>query len=190
MNCDSLLFKRQLLANLHYIQESIASIVRVSFFTRSQVERLQFLLQRLLQATTMSSNSSPIELGHFITAIKDISQENIESVKSQLRNSITKLVETNQELQVEIEGSKKKLQQLKPEESHDDLRDDILLFQESIDENEKVITDQQLRVAALLEELVARNLITEEAKRSELQEIMKISQQGEGKEEEKEGVYL
>jgi len=79
---------------------------------------------------------------------------------------------------------------LKPEESHDDLRDDILLFQESIDENEKVITDQQLRVAALLEELVARNLITEEAKRSELQEIMKISQQGEGKEGEKEGVYL
>ena len=59
----------------------------------------------------MSSNSSPIELGHFIKAIKEISQENIESVKSQLRNSITKLVETNQELQVEIEGSKKKLQQ-------------------------------------------------------------------------------
>ena len=69
------------------------------------------------------------------------------------------------------------------------MRDDILLFQESIDENEKVITDQQLRVAALLEELVARNLITEEAKRSEMQDIMKISQ-GEGKDEEKEGIYL
>lgn len=135
----------------------------------------------------MSSTTSPIQLNHFVAAIKEISEENIQSVKAQLRNSISKLVATNQELQDEIEASKKKIQQLKAEESHDDLRDDILLFQESIGENKKVITDQQLRIAALLEELVARNLISEETKRSELQEIVKIV---DDKEDDEEGVYL
>lgn len=110
----------------------------------------------------MSLESAPIELNKFKDAIMEISVENCQLVKSQLQNSIEKLLETNDELNEEIDQVRTKIQNLKPEDSHDELRDDMLLYLESVDENNQVIVDQKLRIFAINEQLVSRGVATQQ----------------------------
>lgn len=104
----------------------------------------------------MSEQTKPIELSQFIMAIKDISTENCQSVKSNLENSISKLLETNGILNQEIEQVTNAIQNLTPEQSHEDLKNDLLLYLESVDENNQVITNQKSRIFAINDELIER----------------------------------
>ena len=104
----------------------------------------------------MSEQTKPIELSQFIRAIKDISTENCQSVKSNLENSISKLLETNGILNQEIEQVTNAIQNLTPEQSHEDLKNDLLLYLESVDENNQVITNQKSRIFAINDELIER----------------------------------
>jgi membrane-associated HD superfamily phosphohydrolase len=104
----------------------------------------------------MSEQTKPIELSQFITAIKDISTENCQSVKSNLQNSISKLLETNGILNQEINQVTNTIQNLTPEQSHQDLKNDLLLYLESVDENNQVISNQKFRIFAINDELIER----------------------------------
>lgn len=106
----------------------------------------------------MSSNSKPIRIEEFILAIKDLSDENLKSILSQLDNSITKLVESNETLAEEIETTKEAVSQLKADESHEELKQDLILYTETIEENNEVITNQKERVTELNKELERRGL--------------------------------
>ncbi|CAH2353892.1 translation machinery-associated protein 17 [[Candida] railenensis] len=106
----------------------------------------------------MSSNSKPIQIEEFILAIKDLSDENLKSILSQLDNSISKLVESNETLAQEIETTKEAVSQLKPEESHEELKQDLVLYTETIEENNEVIANQKERVTQLNIELGRRGL--------------------------------
>ncbi|CAK7903476.1 translation machinery-associated protein 17 [[Candida] anglica] len=109
----------------------------------------------------MSSTTTPIAIDDFVLAIKDLSDENITSVKSQLLNSISKLTESNELLETEISTTKEAIAQLNPDQSHQSLAEDLELYQESIEENKIVITSQRERVTALDAELTSRGLLSQ-----------------------------
>lgn len=111
--------------------------------------------------------SKPINLKEFKTAITDVSDQEIESVKAGLLNSIDRLLDTNLELANEITKVRSKLTQLKPEEGHDDLRDDLLLFMDTIKENNHVVVEQVDRVKAANSEMVARGTMMNTTKSSQ-----------------------
>ncbi|CAK7901119.1 translation machinery-associated protein 17 [[Candida] anglica] len=109
----------------------------------------------------MSSTTTPIAIDDFVLAIKDLSDENITSVKSQLLNSISKLTESNELLETEISTTKEAIAQLNPDQSHQSLAEDLELYQESIEENKIVITSQRERVTALDAEMTSRGLLSQ-----------------------------
>lgn len=86
--------------------------------------------------------SKPIELTDFVEAIKDLSDENLQSVKSQLENLLAKLKETNQILEQETENAEN--------------NQDKAFYKETIKENEQVIESQNQRLASLTNELKKR----------------------------------
>lgn len=122
---------------------------------------LNFILHRFLSHYYMSSTTTPIAIDDFVLAIKDLSDENITSVKSQLLNSILKLTESNELLETEISTTKEAIAQLNPDQSHQSLAEDLELYQESIEENKIVITSQRERVTALDAEMTSRGLLSQ-----------------------------
>lgn len=136
-----------------------------------------------LSATTlsMSDETKPITVEEFTTAIADISDQQIELVKAQLLNSIDRLLETNLELSHEVKGVKDKLRALKPDDAHDELRDDLLLFLETIRENNGVIDDQVKRVKVANAEMVKRGTMapssqqTQESKLDDRVSLLKLA---------------
>lgn len=107
----------------------------------------------------MSATTKPIEIETFIEALKDSPDAQVHSIKDQLTNSIEKLAHTNSIFDDEINKIKVKLSQLDENESHDELRDDYLLYDESRIENSIVIKNQLQRVEVCIDELQVRGLI-------------------------------
>lgn len=110
----------------------------------------------------MSSSAKPIDINDFKEAIADLSDSNLFSLKVQLENSISKLEETNLILEQEISTVKENLKKETNQEKLDDLQGDLTLFQESIEENVPVISNQRERINTLNIELTKRGLINEE----------------------------
>lgn len=111
----------------------------------------------------MSAETKPININEFQIAIKDLSDENLHSIKNQLINSISKLEDTDDILENEIISTKGEISNLKESESHDQLKNDLDLYSESIEENTIVIENQNQRLVALNEELKRRGLVTLES---------------------------
>lgn len=112
----------------------------------------------------MSAETKPININEFQIAIKDLSDENLHSIKNQLINSISKLKDTDDILENEIIYTKEEISNLKERESHDQLKNDLDLYSESIEENKIVIENQNQRLVALNEELKRRGLALESGK--------------------------
>lgn len=110
----------------------------------------------------MSSSSKPIDINDFKEAIADLGDSNLFSLKVQLENSISKLEETNLILEQEISTVKENLKKETNQGKLDDLKGDLTLFQESIEENMPVISNQRERIHTLNIELTKRGLINEE----------------------------
>lgn len=111
----------------------------------------------------MSAETKPININDFQIAIKDLSDENLHSIKNQLINSVSKLKDTNNILENEIISTKEKISILETNESHSQLKSDLELYSESIEENKIVIENQNQRLVALDEELKRRGLVTLES---------------------------
>lgn len=105
------------------------------FFARINEDSISEVLY-----STMSS--LPITLCDFKNALKDLSDEHLLSVLSQLQLSLKKLQETNDELSKEIESTTD--------------AGDLKLFEETIEENKVVIENQQKRLTTLESELKIR----------------------------------
>lgn len=90
----------------------------------------------------MSSQSRPISIEDFRLALEDLTNENIESVLLQLKNSIRKLKETNDILEGEIKA------EVDPESRE--------LYESTIVENVQVLESQEARVLAIGDELKRR----------------------------------
>lgn len=99
-------------------------------------------------------NSEPISHEEFLLAIRDLSDENLSSLKTQLTKLVRQLVSTNAELECESTSSSA-------------TSDDITLYRECIQENNKVIYDQTRRALALLDTLHDRGVLSESAKEVE-----------------------
>lgn len=110
----------------------------------------------------MSSSAKPIDINDFKEAIADLGDSNLFSLKVQLENSISKLEETNLILEQEISTVKENLKKETNQGKLDDLKGDLTLFQESIEENMPVISNQRERIHTLNIELTKRGLINEE----------------------------
>lgn len=95
-------------------------------------------------------NSEPITHEDFLLAISDLSDENIQSLKSQLTKSISQLVSTNSELEREASSPSATIE-------------DINLYRECVQENNKVIYDQTRRALSLLDALHERGVLSEGA---------------------------
>jgi hypothetical protein len=157
---------REPTAEPQYLQHNLLKTVLSSFcnvfdqnFSTLRISRaITVSLLNRRQNQIMSLASAPIELNKFKDAILEISVENCQLVKFQLQNSIQRLLETNDELNDEIDQVRNKIQNLKPQDSHDELRDDLLLYLESVDENNHVIVNQKLRIFAINDELVRRGI--------------------------------
>ncbi|GME99694.1 unnamed protein product [[Candida] boidinii] len=109
----------------------------------------------------MSDLIKPIEISEFILAIRDLSDEQVSKLKSQLNNSLSKLEESNNFLQesiVEPNSDNKDVKQNKQEQ------DDNLLFKQCIDENLKVIENQNIRLNEINKLLSIRGLNNDESK--------------------------
>lgn len=109
----------------------------------------------------MSDLIKPIEISEFILAIRDLSDEQVSKLKSQLNNSLSKLEESNNFLQesiVEPNNDNKDEKQNKQEQ------DDNLLFKQCIDENLKVIENQKIRLNEINKLLSIRGLNNDENK--------------------------
>lgn len=120
----------------------------------------------------MSAETRPININEFQLAIKDLSDDNLMSVKDQLMNSVSKLLDTNSILETEIVSTKEQIANLKESDSHQELKDELQLYTESIEENQIVIRNQRERLRALNEELNKRgldqeNLVNEEKDKDE-----------------------
>lgn len=96
----------------------------------------------------MSSESKPIQLSEFVIAIRDLSDENLLSLQSQLTTSTIKLQETNGILEEEIRNTSD--------------QEELSLYSETIQENKTVLLSQQRRLDALGEELASRGLTLKE----------------------------
>ncbi|KAK6465658.1 hypothetical protein DFJ63DRAFT_28032 [Scheffersomyces coipomensis] len=107
-------------------------------------------------------SSEPIKLDQFILAIKDLQQSNLESLKKQLINSLTKLIQTNNELYQETTSMKHQLSLNDTNEL--ELKDLSTLYTETIDDNKIVIKEQKSRIKAIHDELVNRGTISYEDK--------------------------
>ena len=100
----------------------------------------------------MATDSKPITLDDFKQAIEELPDDTLVSVKSQLEVSISKLKETNSELQHEIEKN--------PES-----KDDIELYKGIIVENEQVAANQKGRIELIVKTLKDRGLGPKESKK-------------------------
>lgn len=87
--------------------------------------------------------SEPIDPGTFQRAIAELADDNLVLLKEQLTNLLSKLSDTNKELEAEIDGAT-------PE--------DAQLYTDTIAENKEVIERQKHRMEILVEELQARGL--------------------------------
>lgn len=107
-------------------------------------------------------NSEPISHQEFLLAISDLSDENLQSLKTQLTKSINQLVSTNAELNREMS-------------SPSATTEDINLYRECIQENHKVIYDQTRRALSLVDELHGRGVLSEGAKEMESKVITALA---------------
>lgn len=92
----------------------------------------------------MSSESKPINISDFQKAVEELPDDTLTSIKSQLENSISKLISTNLQLKEEISSLKS--------------QQDIDLYNEVIIENTDVIRNQQQRIEHINDELQKRGL--------------------------------
>lgn len=93
----------------------------------------------------MSEASQPVTVAEFVTAIRELLDENLASLQTQLRTSLEKLRATNAYLEDALA------------EPADD--DDAALYRETIAENKTVIHNQSLKLEVLDAELRARGLL-------------------------------
>lgn len=144
----------------------------------------------------MSSEIHTLTLEEFKNAIKDISQFELETKKQEQKHFIFKLIETNNELLDEINKIKSKKDNARFEE-----KEDMVFFQETILENKNYLLEQIARVESINAELVNRNLISEQEKKNDIDNLFKdinskdIEANKQSEEEtkpieESEGVYL
>lgn len=111
----------------------------------------------------MSSTQFPtLTLEEFKTAIQDISQFELESKKNQQKHFIFKLIDTNNELWQEINNIKQ-LQDLSSFEN----KENLILYQETLWENKHSLLEQIARIESINDELIRRNLISEQDKLQE-----------------------
>lgn len=96
----------------------------------------------------MSSESKPISVAEFEIAIKELTDDTIVGVQTSLETSLTKLHQTNQYLQDELSQS--------IDES------DRQLYEETVQENNGVISSQELKLDIVQQELRVRGLIPTE----------------------------
>lgn len=97
-----------------------------------------------IECEIANSMSQPILLLEFVTAIRDLSDENLQSLQKQLTTSVQKLGETNEMLSDEIKTTTD--------------ASDLKIYKETINENKEVIANQQERLSALEQELTSRGL--------------------------------
>lgn len=90
----------------------------------------------------MSADTKPIHIDLFKEAIKDLSDENLHSIKDQLTNSVEKLCETNSLLEHEISATTDE--------------EELKLYKETVQENQEVIASQNERLELLSAELNKR----------------------------------
>ena len=115
----------------------------------------------------MSSTQFPtLTLEEFKTAIQDISQFELESKKS-TKHFIFKLIDTNNELWQEINNIKQ-LQDLSSFEN----KENLILYQETLWENKHSLLEQIARIESINDELIRRNLISEQDKLQEETKLM------------------
>ncbi|CQB89878.1 Uncharacterised protein [Chlamydia trachomatis] len=116
----------------------------------------------------MSSTQFPtLTLEEFKTAIQDISQFELESKKNQQKHFIFKLIDTNNELWQEINNIKQ-LQDLSSFEN----KENLILYQETLWENKHSLLEQIARIESINDELIRRNLISEQDKLQEKTKLM------------------
>ncbi|KAK6203623.1 uncharacterized protein RJT21DRAFT_119788 [Scheffersomyces amazonensis] len=108
---------------------------------------------------TISSSQQPISITEFTRAITELHQDVLESIKKQLVTSLTKLIQTNNELQDEITSIRRQLSVNDTNEL--ELDEDLKLYAETIGENRVVIEEQKSRISAVLNELVTRGLLSD-----------------------------
>lgn len=106
----------------------------------------------------MTYKSFPLSSKKIIEAVTKLDDESLFILKNELQNSIKKLLESTEILNDEIKLIKTKVGGLKKEESHEDYKNDLILYLESVDENKKVIEDQKNRILMVDKEILARNL--------------------------------
>lgn len=116
----------------------------------------------------MSSEIHTLTLEEFKNAIKDISQYELETKKQEQKHFIFKLIETNNELLDEINKIKSKKDNATFEE-----KEDMVFFQETILENKNYLLEQIARVESINTELVNRNLISEQEKKIDIDNLFK-----------------
>ncbi|KAK6455007.1 uncharacterized protein RJT20DRAFT_54180 [Scheffersomyces xylosifermentans] len=121
----------------------------------------------------MSSESIPISLKDFSSALSGLNHDNLDRLKDQIINSLNMLIETNNYLSEEKEKTTQKLAENITEEAQNTLEEDLELYRETIKENETVIARQKDRIAAINDELVARGFVTEESIIKEQIELFK-----------------
>jgi hypothetical protein len=96
----------------------------------------------------MSSDTKPIAPEAFSMAIRELTDDNLRSIRGQLLLSISKLSETNEMLKLEIENAG----------TSEEARADVALYTETIEENNDVIGNQRQRVDMLDAEYKRRGI--------------------------------
>ncbi|ODV78138.1 uncharacterized protein CANTADRAFT_27058 [Suhomyces tanzawaensis NRRL Y-17324] len=114
----------------------------------------------------------PIDLNEFVRALEDLSQESINNAKDELFLSISKLVDTNTELEAEIANS----------DNHQDKK----LYREVIEENQTVIYSKTSRYEASLNAL-RHKLIDDQKYHQELGKLYDLIKKPEAQDENQHG---
>lgn len=89
----------------------------------------------------MSDAAQPVSVAQFVGAIRELSDDNLRSLRTQLETSLAKLRATNDYLADALSGAD---------------ADDTALFTDTIDENKGVIANQTEKLKVLALELALR----------------------------------
>lgn len=106
----------------------------------------------------MSSINRPVQIEEFTVALRDVTDDELFSVKQQLQKSIAKLERTNTKLYRLINGEPVDSGDDDDDEFNEVNTDDRALFNEIIAENGIVIRNQQQRIDKVDDELEHRGL--------------------------------
>lgn len=107
----------------------------------------------------MSSNNQVLDIQAYSFAIQDLDDESLRLHMFQVEQSLSKLLDTNKELLQEIEVTR--LKQNSSPNANEDYSSDIILYEETIEENHRAKKAKEERLSIVKNELKKRGLISE-----------------------------